>query len=340
MKTMTLAILAALLFAQGAAAQEAAYTDEGELEAFITPFGAKMRMLQLKAAAQRNVMVGEAVLGEVDGLEIAQLASGIEGLKSIVEQIDEYDYETPQKEIALDFVAMKRQARQLTSMFRQNLCDSVGEQKAQRLRNMVQEGGMGQFKADDPGIAQARNMHNMHVTRRIMQGIVAEDDVFTGESAQDLKEKPEIMHAIRGRLSALENEGIANAMQKVEENLAKNHVIRQAVAEHVGQNLAQATQKRQAALDTALNAKAIREKSQKAKELTDSGRNMRGHVEGSTSSRQQDATEKTNEAGQNQKDMYGEHPAGTAADHAKIMQQNAWNMTGKAGDSQRPGVGR
>ncbi len=234
MKYIAILAVVALLFAGGCSAQVENETDDKDLESFETPYGAKMRMLQLQASINHNNQVGQALLGQVpEGVDTAELESYLARLGAISDQIEGYGYEGQGDELAADFVALKKEAKELTKQYREGLKEAVGSQETARLRSLVRNGSLGQFKKESDAIAQARNMHNAQVMERVMKSMGVDDTELVDKMKNDQMKKGEAMKALKGKWSELDDEDKTLARQNVREHLAKQRVKQEQVKEKV-----------------------------------------------------------------------------------------------------------
>ena len=232
-----LVLSAVLLAACSAAAQDD--SDANETAAFATGLGANVRLLQLEAAIERNILAGREVVASIKAGNSSADTGELEGILGELQVLkDEVGSKTPKagEEGARDFVDMKNDAIELSKEFREKSREIIKPGEVDGLRKKLKEirkdfrGGL----RDD--INKTRLEYNADRLQEILSaanitnpGLV--DDVRSGEAKlKDVRE------AVKDELKGMPKGERMQALFALREKLSKGNVFIRAVGDRISLN--------------------------------------------------------------------------------------------------------
>ncbi|MDI3544166.1 MAG: hypothetical protein PWQ28_447 [Candidatus Woesearchaeota archaeon] len=195
--------------------------DLEEAKTFAYPLGAELRMLQLEKAIERNIASGELIIEEIKDenltTETDALESILDELRSLLEEVKSYDFNQGKssEEMALDFVELKAEARELTTLFRETATNITGNMHLE-IRERVNE-RIREFKeSQQREINELKNRYN----KRVMEEIAVQaglDDEVTEKIRQGNINVDEYKETLK--------EKIAEKGNNIEKHAALNNMV-------------------------------------------------------------------------------------------------------------------
>lgn len=196
--------------------------DLEEAKTFAYPLGADLRMLQLEKAIERNIASGELIIEEIKDenltTETDALESILDELRSLLEEVKSYDFNQGKssEEMALDFVELKAEARELTTLFRETATNITGNMHLE-IRERVNE-RIREFKeSQQREINELKNRYNQRVMEEITAQAGLMDDALATQIRQGNINVDEYKETLK--------EKIAEKGNNIEKHAALNNMI-------------------------------------------------------------------------------------------------------------------
>ncbi|MBI3033799.1 hypothetical protein HYY72_01435 [Candidatus Woesearchaeota archaeon] len=205
---------------------------QAEMEAATTAHGAKVRLLQLEKAIQRNIFQGNAA---INAIVEANASANTTGLKAIIEELAALKLQVSQanptggSESAQQFVEFKNDAIELSHKFRTQLRQVVRENDLEKVRLKAYA------KSEDTEMARLNGeirhetrTYNAEVLQKILVDIGASNGTLVEKARNGEAGKGEIMAAIRLEISSMDKEQKKEAIARLNEDLSRKQVMKQA----------------------------------------------------------------------------------------------------------------
>ena len=196
-------------------------------EILSNPFGAEMRLLQLKKRVEFQIEGGELILDRINNankseqFDMEKLEEIILGFEGIIDSIENFDFTATPEEMAEEYVALKKEAISLTKQFREEVRNGLSEEDKKQLREAIKKNHLIRKEIKDKRIEELRAKYNAKKTQEILERI--------GENRPELIAKIESgelsLEEIREKLNAnyakLNEERKEKAKAKLEEEKKK-----------------------------------------------------------------------------------------------------------------------
>jgi hypothetical protein len=225
--------------------------DVEETKIMNTPYGAKVRLIQLQKSIEKNLESGLLIIEEVDNQETKEKLNDIlkemEILNAkVIEMIDEVeDNDKTTAEITKEFVYIKSEARKLTMEFKTITRSYFTEQKQKELRTKLQEENKNRIEEHKKQIEQARLEYNLknlehlsekfNLTHLELSQKVRDNEITLQEARKILAEE----------ISKINKEKRNDIASKIKEEIAKKEVERRQMAEQLRAELAEKLKERE-----------------------------------------------------------------------------------------------
>lgn len=207
--------------------------DEEEIEVMTTPYGAEVRLEQLKLSIERNIERGTAVIEENNFTEETSiLLTGIlDDLSSLIEDIDSLDLEQEPSILAQEYVAVKKQAISLSNDFKKEVHKELSAEKIEQVKARVQERAEKRVEELKQRLHEKKVMYEHRKATEAAKRLGIEvDDGATVE---------EIVDEIKSSVKEMTPEQRENAARAYREFKAKERVMIQATKEKARENAKQ-----------------------------------------------------------------------------------------------------
>ncbi len=129
------------------------------------PYGAEVRLLQLKKAINKNIVNGKQVIAEINSSDTKLLESLLGNLSALIERIEDLDMNQSSAQLAAEFVNLKNQAKNITWLFRQTASKHFSEIKAGKLRLVLRHRPI----PESASLKKAKAKYNMVQFKQIMK---------------------------------------------------------------------------------------------------------------------------------------------------------------------------
>jgi hypothetical protein len=175
------------------------FEDEDERNAYITktPLGAKIRVLQLKDSLIHQARAGNLIIEYLNNKntsteDLVTITAKFEGL---IEEIDSMSIENKTaEELAKEFVAIKEEAKNLSSQFKETVSSSLSEEEKQELREILKK-DKEENKEKNEKLRELVKEHNLEKTKEVLNRLgvdpteIAEQLRSGNISLDDIKER-------------------------------------------------------------------------------------------------------------------------------------------------------
>ena len=250
-KIMTILFLAlfAIMLPLAIAEDEDLSTDEqDEVDDLRTPLGAEVRLLQLERSITRNIESGNEIIAYLTEQDVSanftKLESIITELELLLEDVQAMDPEGDAKELALEFVEIKRQAIELSKEFRTEAVQYLSEEDAEQLRERIQERIQETLGDLDDTILEKRRQFNAERVGDIFGRLGINDTAVIERIRDGNLTLGEVRSHIVNAAKNMTGQQRAEAAQRINEERAKLNVFREAAAEKVKNEIQQRVQER------------------------------------------------------------------------------------------------
>ncbi|MDI3473699.1 MAG: hypothetical protein PWR30_22 [Candidatus Woesearchaeota archaeon] len=196
--------------------------DLEEAKAFSYPLGAELRMLQLEKAIERNIASGELIIEEIIDknltTETDALESILDELRSLLEEVKSYDFNLgkSQDEMALDFVELKAEARELTALFRETATNITGNMHLE-IKERVNERVRTLEESQKREIEELKNRYNQRVMEEIAVRAGIMDDTIADRIRQGNIDVEEYKETLKEKIAEKDN--------NIEKHAALNNMV-------------------------------------------------------------------------------------------------------------------
>jgi hypothetical protein len=231
-----LALSAALLVALAAAA---AAEDDGlgnETREFSSPLGAKVRLLQLEEALERNILWGEGIVSAIREKNSSADTADLEAILAQMRALrDEVNSTAPEggEEAAKRFVDMKDDALSLTKEFRDGARALISPGDIPGLRKRLGELKKGEFDEFKRRINQTRREYNAQKLGEILSAAGLSDPQLVDDVKAGTAGLKDVREFLRSSLGNMTKEDRRKAFQAVQEVNVKGNVFLRAVLDKV-----------------------------------------------------------------------------------------------------------
>lgn len=200
--------------------------------AFSSTWGAQMRMLQLSAAVEKNIVQGELILdsigGDADGAgDLAAILAEMQAL------LDDIDGTVPSStgDGAQAFVDLKQDAVDLTREFRTLARTSVRQSDVDGLRRSVMDATKDYNKAKNERIRQARIMHNRERALKVLNASGINDPGLIDDVQDGKADAKDVRNAIKDSLKGMNHTLRRVALYELKESSHRMGVFMRVVAD-------------------------------------------------------------------------------------------------------------
>lgn len=200
-----------------------------EIKAFNAPYGAEVRMLQLEKSITRNVLVGAQVISVIEknhpeeDLSVAK--EKLDEMEALLETVKEYTIEEKDSNnLAVEFVAMKKQAIVITQEFKQITSEILTAEDRQEVHDLVKDLDKNELETINQAVGQAIRNHNTERMTR-MFGIVGLNNPELLQRINDGNAtKLEVKEMVRTAYHDLNSEERIQAWNNIKEKTTKRIV--------------------------------------------------------------------------------------------------------------------
>jgi DNA repair exonuclease SbcCD ATPase subunit len=241
MKMSKLFVSAVLLVALAAAAAADDYGVGNDTKAFTSTWGAKVRLLQLEASIDRNILAGNEI---VSAIKEGNSSADTGELEGIIAELDALKTEVSEAagdpgtgdDAAKKFVDMKNDAVELSREFRENARELLKGGDIEGLRKRVREITRSERKELQEEIKRTRCGYNAEKAGELFQAAGISDAGLV-EKIQDCEAKvKDVKDAIKNATSNMNATERRQALQALREKVAKGNVFMNSVADKVRYN--------------------------------------------------------------------------------------------------------
>ncbi len=184
--------------------------DEKELEILHDNLGAQIRLEQLKQRVMIQIDNANFIISEIkENLteeEVRKSETIVSQFETIVEEINNFDYNRNQSEVASDFVALKAETINLTKEFRDVVSGKVSVGVGQKLREKVQARVNEKLKVKNQKIEQLRKAYNSKKASEIINKLGINDSELIERIKSGNITANEIRKEIYNKFKSLPNE--------------------------------------------------------------------------------------------------------------------------------------
>jgi hypothetical protein len=239
MKRSKLFVFSAILIVALAAA--AAASDDGvgnDTKAFTSTFGAKVRLLQLEASIGRNILAGNEIVSaikksnsSIDTGDLEGIIAELDALKAEVSKAAE-NPETG-NDAAKKYVDMKNDAIELSREFRETAGELFRGGDLEGLRKKVMEIAKGERSELLDEINKTRCRYNAEKAEELFSSAGISDARLVQKIRDCEATEKDIKDAIKNATTNMSATEKRNAFQALLENVAKENVFMNSVADKV-----------------------------------------------------------------------------------------------------------
>jgi hypothetical protein len=249
---------------------------DNQTAAFNSGIGAKIRLLQLEAALEKNILWGEKVIAAVEAKNASINTTDLETLVAeLIALKQEVNTTNPAAgdEAAKAFVDMRLDATQITKEFRESVHTLLQEADIQGIKKSL--GGINSNCSRELSlkINQTRHEYNAQQLEEILKAANITDTDLLERVRNGTASPGEVKDALKDNLLNKSGKDRKNAFNAISEKYAKNKVLVRAVADKVAYKQLERTEKR---LDKRLNdtenlniSEQVREKLQNRTRIID-----------------------------------------------------------------------
>lgn len=226
---LLLVILAALpiAFAEDANSVIDANTAQ-EVKAMRTPYGAEVRLLQLEKSVTRNVLVGAKVIeviqkNHVDA-NVTTAQSILDQMEALIVDIKNVDLTADKNVLVTNFVAMKKEATDLSRQFRESTATILDANDKKEIKEAVKELDKNELKSMNEEIKNTVRMHNAETITALLQKMGTTNPELIQKIIDGNATAEEVKQAV---LTAFEDLNMSEkqlAAAKIKENAIKRMV--------------------------------------------------------------------------------------------------------------------
>jgi len=144
-----------------------------EVKVMTSPYGAEVRLLQLEKSVTRNVLVGATVIeiiqkNHVDA-NVTDAQNVLDQMEALIVDIKSVDLTADKNVLVTNFVAMKKEATDLSKQFRESTATSLDVNDKQEIKEAVKELDKNELKGINENIKNRVRMHNAQTITALLQ---------------------------------------------------------------------------------------------------------------------------------------------------------------------------
>jgi hypothetical protein len=195
---------------------------EEEIERMSTIPGAEYRLQQLALSLENQIENAKDIISELDADQevIDELSEYVLEMELLLERINEIDTDGVPEEMAAEFVAVKKEAIELTHKFKMTLISSVNSQKIEQVRERVREMKELRLQEIKNRLEEKKQNMYMHRVNNALEnaGIASSvmERVRNGELTRE-----EAIEIIKENFNSLSGDEIKNLRAEVREQAEK-----------------------------------------------------------------------------------------------------------------------
>ena len=211
--------------------------DMEEAEIMHTPFGARVRLLQLERAIYANILSGGEALAYIEDTypdaDTTRLEEILEELEILLEEVQEADLNQTAEELAEDFVSMKSDARSLSREFRQISNDILSPGDASQLRARLRQAHREQLQELREQIRNRKCQYNAERIQEMLSSMGIEDEELPERIRDCSYTASEVKERIRERVQSMAEQAKAKAVQRMQERREDLQQVKENIRERV-----------------------------------------------------------------------------------------------------------
>lgn len=145
--------------------------EEDEMKVLGNNYGAQMRLLQLQKRVEFQAEAGQIIIDRINGenpdFNTSELESIVEEFNVLIGLIEEYDLNQSQEVVVEDYVAMKKDAIELTNEFRKIAKDAINDNVKAQLREKVENKKKEALNKRVEKIEKLKNKYNLQKVNKL-----------------------------------------------------------------------------------------------------------------------------------------------------------------------------
>ena len=267
--TVFMLLILALTIAPMALADDATVTvgddvvvsvdDEAEVVIMNTPLGAEVRLTQLEASLERNILLGEDVIAKIEEsdseYDLTILNGILDELNALVVEVQSLDVEGDSTELAQSFVEIKADARELSKSFREEVVASkkLSDDDREELKAQVKKRANKDLEFARTKMIQARNNFNAEKAKELMTAFGVDADSFIQDIESGELSLAEIRSQVRAEFVKASDEDKAALRAQLREAKMKQKVFKKSSLDGVENMIQKRLQTRSESMDELRN---------------------------------------------------------------------------------------
>lgn len=228
---------------------------DAEVAIMNTPYGAQVRLIQLEASLERNILSGEDVIARITenhpDFDASILNGILDELRALEVEVQAVDIEGSADELAQSFVEIKADAIELSKEFRSEVVDSntLSKEDKEQLRTQAKEKVNKRITAVKEKLTQARNHYNAQKAKSLMKAFGAENNDLVEKIQSGEMTLAQVKEQLRASYKKSSSEEKTALRNQVKEAAMKRRVFQQSTMDRADEMIQNRIQLRESKMN-------------------------------------------------------------------------------------------